>query len=147
MSTKINLEIKTEIDLEFLSAGVYTRLIRLFAFVQLQTTGGWTRRYKAIVDTGNPFTIIPYFIWKQAYVEWLIPKTTQLYGIGTGSIQGKLANITLVFSDEKQISQPLKLKAYLSTNDTTPFLLGFEDLLTSVKLVSDYKSHQAYLEW
>ena len=59
MSTVIKLEFETQIDLDFIEQGTAVHLIRLTASVQLQATEGWTKKYKAIVDTGNPISIIP----------------------------------------------------------------------------------------
>ncbi len=49
--------------------------------------------------------------------------------------------------DEKQVSMPFNIKAYLVENDSVPLLIGFEDVLTELKLVSRYKFQTAYLEW
>ena len=59
MSIKIDLEFETKLDLELLSAGISTRLIRLVASLRLKTSRGWTNPYKAIIDTGSPITLIP----------------------------------------------------------------------------------------
>lgn len=40
----------------------------------------------------------------------------------------------------------MTLKAYLIEDDRAPLLIGFEDVLTLIKLVSDYKNKVAYLE-
>lgn len=147
MSTNIELSFETKVDLAFLTHGISVRLVRLIASVQLKTEEGWTPRYKAIVDTGNPISIVPHFIWNRAYFRWLLSDKTDIYGVGTGSVSGRLAETSVVFMDEKQVSEPLKIKAHLLDNDSIPFLIGFEDILTTVKLVCDYSSSRAYLEW
>jgi hypothetical protein len=40
----------------------------------------------------------------------------------------------------------LKIKALLLPDDSLPLIVGFEDVLTTAKLVSDYKNGTAYLE-
>jgi len=59
VSTNIALTFQTNYDLALLSAGLKLRLVRLFVNVRFKTAGGWTAPYEAIVDTGNPITIIP----------------------------------------------------------------------------------------
>jgi len=148
MSTKISLEYETKFDAEFLAAGVSVHLIRLLASVQVKTKHGWSQRYKGILDTGNLISAIPHFIWwPKAQVRWLLQRKSRLYGIGAGSVWGKLAEVTMTFSDLKDISPPIKLKAFLLDDDSTPLLIGFEDVLTATNLFCDYRSQKAYLEW
>ena len=54
MSTKIFLDFKRNIDLELLKDGVRLELIRILAKVRFATKQGWTRYYRAILDTGSP---------------------------------------------------------------------------------------------
>jgi hypothetical protein len=69
VSITIELEFETHVDLDLVERGVVVRLIRLAASVQLQTREGWTRKYKALVDTGNPISIIPNSIWRKAKID------------------------------------------------------------------------------
>ena len=149
MSIRIRLDFQTKIDLDFLLKGVSLRLIRLIATIQLKTRDGWTRTYDAIVDTGNPISIIPFSIWSKAQVKFLLPDRTQLFGIGAddkAAVSGKLAEVVGIFRDQQKVSQPLRIKAHILEDDSAPLLIGFEDILTNVKLVSDYKSKEAYFE-
>ncbi len=141
----IRLAFETKVDLDFLSHGVSVRLVRLIASVQLKIQDGWTRKYRGIVDTGNPVSVIPHFIWSQAFIKWLLPQPTKLHGIGSGSVSGKLAEVILVFADEKHVSLPLTVKAHLLYDDSIPLLIGFEDILTELALTSDFKSKTAYI--
>ena len=50
-------------------------------------------------------------------------------------------------ADEKQISLPLTIKAHLLNDDSVPFLIGFEDVLTELALTVDFKSKSAYFKW
>lgn len=148
MSIKIILTFQTKIDLDLLELGITLRLIRLIARVQFQTQTGWTREYRAILDTGSPTSIIPFTIWDEALTHILQDKI-KLYGIGTkeGSyVSGKMGKVTLIFLDEKKKSDPLEIKAYLLDDDSIPFIIGFEDVLTKTRLFCDYKAHKAYLE-
>ena len=142
----IRLAFETKVDLDFLSRGISIRLVRLITSVQLKTQDGWTRKYRGIIDTGNPISVIPHFIWSQAFIKWLLPQPTKLYGIGSGSVSGRLAEVIIVFADEKKVSLTLTIKAHLLNDDSVPFLIGFEDILTELALTSDFKSKAAYLK-
>ena len=148
MSTKIGLEFSTKIDFDLFPYGVSVRLIRLLTTIKLKTERGWTREFKAIVDTGNPISVIPFSIWNKAEVRPILPFKVKLYGFGTNdksAILGRLAEVALVFLDKEGISSALRLKAYILEDDRAPFLIGFEDVLTEIKLVSDYKRKSAWL--
>ena len=146
MSIDIGLEFETHIDLDLLEQGVTVNLIRLIASLRLQTKNGWTRRYKALIDTGNPISVIPNSIWNKARINWLLPYKSELSGIGSGKVSGKLGEIVLVLVDERTVSPPIKAKAFLLDNDKVPFLVGFEDILIDIKLVSDYRTKTAFLQ-
>ena len=69
MSTTIELEFETHIDLDFVGQAIAVHLIRLTVSLQLQTSKGWTRKYKALVDTGNPISVIPNSVWSKGKVK------------------------------------------------------------------------------
>ena len=146
MSTTIELEFETHIDLDFIEQGVAVHLIRLTASVQLQTMEGWTRKYKALVDTGNPISVIPNSVWSKAKISRALSEKSDLHGIGGGKVSGKLGEVTLLFADRKTISPLIKAKAFLLDDDSVPFLIGFEDVLTDIKLVCDYKTKTSFFE-
>jgi len=150
MSIKINLEFQTKIDLEFLTNGINLRLIRLLGNVHLKSHQNWSTEEKVIIDTGNPISIIPFSIWQNVERNILISSKTKLYGLSStveAALSGQLAEVTIVFKDEKYISTPLKIKATLLDSDNAPFIIGYEDILTRTKLVSDYQNSSAYLEF
>jgi hypothetical protein len=82
MSTKITLEIRTDIDLDFLEEDILFNLIRFLSFTQFRTLEGWTVPHKAIIDIGAPISVFPRFIWKNAQVKWLCPTKVTLTCIG-----------------------------------------------------------------
>ncbi len=150
MSIRVNLHFQTKIDLQFLADGVHFRLIRLLGTVQLRTADGWSPEMKVIIDTGNPVTIIPHSIWSLADVRVLMPAKTKLFGLGSNEeigLSGQLAEATLVFKDPDTISPPIKFKAHILDDDSAPFLIGFEDILTSAGLACSYASQTAWLEF
>lgn len=120
MSTSIELEFETHIDLDFVEQGIAVHLIRLTASLQLQTREGWTRKYKALVDTGNPISVIPNSVWSKGKINWILSHRSDLLGIGGGKVSGKLGEVTLVLVDKKTASPPKKRKLYFWM--TTAFL-------------------------
>ena len=62
---RINLKISTRIDPELLDKNIPLKFIRLIIWIRLKTNEGWTTTYEAIVDTGNPITVIPYSCMEQ----------------------------------------------------------------------------------
>ena len=106
MSIKINLEFQTKIDLEFLTNGINLRLIRLLGNVHLKSHQNWSTEEKVIIDTGNPISIIPFSIWQNVERNILISSKTKLYGLSStveAALSGQLAEVTIVFKDEKNI--------------------------------------------
>ena len=146
MSIKIDLEFETRLDPDLLSVGISIRLIRLIASLRLKTAEAWTDPYKAIIDTGSPITLIPKYVWAKVSVKWILPGSIQLTGLGSGGVSGKLAEVVMVFLDKKGSSPPISLKAFLVDSDTIPLIIGFEDILTDIKMVCDYKSKTAFLQ-
>ena len=146
MSIKIDLEFETKLDLELLAAGISTRLIRLVASLRLKTSRGWTNPYKAIIDTGSPITLIPKHVWEKLIITWILPGSIELTGLGSGGVSGKLAEVVLFFVDKKVMSPPISLKGFLVDNDAVPLIIGFEDVLTDIKLVCDYRIKTAFLQ-
>lgn len=146
MSTSIELEFETHIDLDFVEQGIAVHLIRLTASLQLQTREGWTRKYKALVDTGNPISVIQNSVWSKGKINWILSHRSDLLGIGGGKVSGKLGEVTLVLVDKKTASPPIKAKALLLDDDSVPFLIGFEDIMTDIKLVCDYKSKTSFFQ-
>jgi hypothetical protein len=146
VSTSIELEFETHIDLDFVEQGIAVHLIRLTASLQLQTREGWTRKYKALVDTGNPIPVIPNSVWSKGKINWVLSHRSDLLGIGGGKVSGKLGEVTLVLVDKKTASPPIKAKTLLLDDDSVPFLIGFEDIMTDIKLVCDYKSKTSFFQ-
>lgn len=144
---RIRLVYDTRYDRELLSAGVSLRIIRLYANVKLKTSTGWTATYQAIIDTGSPLVLVPFSIWTPAESKPLVATKTRLLGLGSGSISGQLAELTLQFIDEESTSPPLAIKAHLLDDDSAPFIIGFEDALTHIDIFSSYSSQTAYLEF
>lgn len=111
MSTTIELEFETHIDLDFVEQAIAVHLIRLTVSLQLQTREGWTRKYKALVDTGNPISVIPNSVWSKGKINWILSHKSDIHGIGGGKVSGKSGEIILILVDKKTTSPPIKAKA------------------------------------
>jgi len=66
--------------------------------------------------------------------------------LGSGGVSGKLAEVAMVFLDKKGLSPPISFKGFLVDSDTVPLIIGFEDILTDIKLVCDYSTKTAFLQ-
>jgi predicted aspartyl protease len=146
VSIKIDLEFETKLDSELLSVGISTRLIRLISSLRLKTSKAWTDPYKAIIDTGSPITLIPKHVWEKVSIKRISPTPIKLLGLGSGTVSGKLAQVLIIFLDKERLSPPISLKALLVDSDTVPLIIGFEDVLTDIKLVCDYTTKTASLQ-
>jgi hypothetical protein len=123
--------------IKFIERGI--RVYKYFARVS-------TEPYEAIVDTGNPITVIPLRIHQQIFSQLLYPGKINLSGIGQGIVQGQLASIIMSFHDQQTTSLPLQAKAYLLDDNSTPLIVGYEDALTELRLISDYPQQMGHFE-
>ncbi len=146
---RIGLRFQTRIDPEATLAGLPLRLIRLMAQVRLAIREGWSRSRRAIVDTGNPVSIIPLSAWRELARPPAPGMRRHLRGIGTSdetAVSGTLSRVRILLHDEQNASEPIEMRAFLLDNDTAPLLIGFEDILTRAVLHCDYASGLAYLD-
>ena len=141
----IKLKYETKISGQlFVESQIIYRTIRLMAPVSFDMPGGeWTRPRDAIIDTGSHVSVIPYYIWSNAHHSFISDETEM--GIGGSNITGRLGGITLRLHDEETISPPLSVKAHLIDDDSMPLILGFEDVIAEVLLVSDFQQNTAYI--
>ena len=141
----IGLYFRKKIDLEQFQRGLVIRLVRLIRIVSFRTTDGWSAKYDAIIDTGCPITVIPRSRWEKIEHRMILPQTS--LGVGGGTIIGQLGEVTLRFHYNNDVSLLLTIKAHLLDEDDRPLILGFEDILTDTRLVSDFATDTAYLEF
>lgn len=121
-------------------------LVRLLTHTSFATSSGWTKTRETIIDTGAPVSLIPFSVWSETDYRLLAPNDLGLT-IGGEHVRVKLAEVNVCLHDDHAISPPLTIKAHLLPDDAHPLLLGFEDVLTDLRLVSDYAAQVAYLEW
>jgi len=146
----IRLLVRTHLDLDALEAGVALLLIRITAAVSILTPSGWSLPREAIIDTGNPVTLVPHRAWSGASVEFLTPTYRVIQGLGSTAqtaIRGRLGRLTLSIEDGQTSSPPIETVAYLLDDDRAPLLLGCEGILTRAILTTNLAAGQASLEF
>ena len=141
----IKLKYETRISGQlFVQSQIVHRTIRLITRVSFYTSEGeWTEPERAIIDTGSHVSIIPHYIWSNAHHSFISDETEM--GIGGSIVTGRLGWITLRLHDEETTSPPLSVKAHLIDDDSMPLILGFEDVIAEVLLVSDFQQNTAYI--
>jgi len=133
------------IDLEQFQRGLVIRFIRLIGRVSFRTSDDWSITYDAIIDTGCPISVIPRSRWENIEHNMILPQAS--LELGGGTVIGQLGEVTLRFHYNNDVSPPITIKAHLLDGDDRPLILGFEDILTDIRLVSDFVVDTAYLEF
>ena len=149
MSIKIPLNIDTRVDVEFLELGILSKITRIKANICFKKENGFSKEYRAILDTGAPYTILPFSTWQGIKHEFLSHKNFPVSGISpekTPPIMAKFGKIEIVFLAPNAITTSIKVKAYLMPDDNIPLIIGFEDIITKIKLFCNYKDNTAYIE-
>lgn len=147
MSIRIRLHYSKALDLELIEKNIEIWLRRINIQVSFKKLGGWSQPYEAIIDTGAPVSIIPPAIWREIEkeilgeykIQGIVPKKDSYLLV-------KIANITCVLMDEKNVTDELKIKAYLSLEEKAPLVLGFENIISKAKLYIDSENTEGYIE-
>jgi hypothetical protein len=141
----IKLKYETKISGQlFVESQIIYRDIRLMTPVSFWILKGeWTEPEDAIIDTGSHISVIPRYIWSNVHHNFISDESEM--GIGGNIVTGRLGWITLRLHDEETISPPLSVKANLIDDDSLPLILGFEDVISEVLLVSDFRQSIAYI--
>ena len=141
----LQLKFDTTIDGRlFLETEIVHRLVRLMAQIVFRTPeGGWTEPRDALIDTGSTVSVIPPSVWQNTDHTLLAGETE--IDIGGITASGRPGLVNLRLQDEQAISPTLRVKADLIEEDSLPLILGFEDVLTEVILVSDFHADLAYV--
>ncbi len=147
MSIRIKLHYSKALDLELIEKNIEIWLRRVTVQVSFQKPDSWTHPYEAIIDTGAPVSIIPPAIWQEIEkeilgeykIQGIVPKKDAYLNV-------KIANIFCVLMDEKNVTERLKIKAYLSLEEKAPLVLGFENIISKAKLYVNSESNIGYIE-
>lgn len=147
MSIKIRLHFSKALDLELIEKNIEIWLRRIAIQSSFKKLRGWTQPYEAIIDTGAPVSILPPAIWQE--IEKEILGEYKIQGIvpkKDAFLQVKIANVSCVLMDEKNMSDTLKIKAYLALEEKAPLVLGFENLISRAKLYVNPEDSDGYME-
>lgn len=147
MSIRIRLHYSKALDLELIEKNIEIWLRRITVQIAFKKSSGWTQPYEAIIDTGAPVSIIPPAIWQETEIEIL--GDYKIQGIvpkKDAHLSVKVANIFCVLMDEKNATDTIKIKAYLSLEERAPLVLGFENIISKSRLYIDAENSLGYIE-
>ncbi len=150
MSTKINLWFETfpnpALEEKIHNVGDFTRLFRA---VKFKASGGWSKTFDAIVDTGAPLSVIPLDMWLDIDPEILAEHEIQ--GISPRkecTVPALVGNVKCVLiDDEANQSKELKILSYLALTNLVPLIIGFRNILEIFTFHSNYSINEAYLKF
>ncbi len=121
--------------------------MRLFARVRFKTWKGYTRGFRAIVDTGAPVSLIPFKVWGQCAVTLLGERTVPTISERPEcDLRASVGRVTLRLFDDVAESPDLPLYADLCHTSEMPLILGFKDFLEQGVLHCDYPGQEAWFE-
>jgi hypothetical protein len=147
MSIRIRLHYSKALDLELIEKNIEIWLRRITVQVTFQKPKGWSQPYEAIVDTGAPVSIIPPAIWQEIEkevlgeykIQGIVPKKDSFLPV-------RIANVFCVLMDKQNITDKLKIKAYLSLEEKAPLVLGFENIFSRAKLYLNPENGEGFIE-
>lgn len=148
MSIRVRLHYSNALDLELIEKNIEVWLRRVTVQISFKKLRGWTEPYEAIIDTGAPVSIIPPAIWQEIEKEILV-EGHRIQGIvpkKDSFLLVKIANIFCVLMDEKNVTDILKIKAYLSVEERAPLVLGFENIISKAKLYFNSGNNEGFIE-
>ncbi len=143
---KIQLEYKKYLDLEAIENKIKSYTIRIIAKVRLLNNNGWSEYQESIIDTGSPYSVIPYDLWKNAIVKKNY--STEIHGIvskKSSFTKAIMGTIKCTLIDNKNISPCFEIKALLSETSDVPLIIGFSNILDQVKLIIDSPSKKCWI--
>ena len=112
--------------------------MRFFCHVLLQATRHL--RFEALIDTGAPFSVIPFGMWKdgRSAIEFAGPNATSncksIRGISGGSLPCEFGWLHIMLSDtQPSFSRWLRVPAKLAKTDGIPLILGVAGFLDTYR--------------
>ncbi len=145
---KIHIECVGTQDLEALERGYTIEWYRLFVRVQFQVVNGWSKSYRAILDTGSPHCVV-----SRALIPDIVKKTlfkTRLAGIvpKEGSfLKADMAQVQLCLSDDHVVSEPIKVMAMIPDENDVPLIIGLAAFPKYLRLDLKFTSRHGYIEF
>jgi hypothetical protein len=144
---KIQIECRASQDLEALERGYSVEWYRLFVRVQFRVATGWSKAFRAVLDTGSPHCVVSSALLPDIAKIPLFK--TRLSGIVPGdatTLKAEMARIQLTFSDEQVISDPLDTLAMITEESRVPLIIGLDAFPKSLGLKVIFKDRRGYIE-
>lgn len=91
--------------------------------IRLKTVNG-VAKFNFLVDTGADLTTLPHFMASRLGIDLSKKKQSVAEGLGGFRVKTWLVKVDLIFPDDK-----LTVRASITDENSTPFLLGRVDLL------------------
>ena len=143
----IELGVRRFLDLEALEHGFQVFSFRVLAWVQFKRSDGWTPLFRALIDTGAPFSVLPKSLWTDLQIEAGFSTILRgLVPLKSAVLNARLAQVTCRVSDLKMSSPFLKFWALLADGEV-PLVLGCSGFLERARLVLNGPHHRASLEF
>ncbi len=145
---RIDLELKRSLDFEALDKGHHFNIHRVYARVRFFEGKVWGEEKLAIVDTGSPYSVLPFHFWQNIQKKLLFQ--TKIHGIvpsPDAHLKATLSLVEGVFVDNRSVSKRFKFPALLADSPHVPIILGFAHLLEEVKLLINFPDSKAHLEF
>ncbi len=129
--------------------GSSCEIIRLRAGARFKLeNGNWSDAYNSIIDTGAYVSLIPKSIWQEALHEKI--SEHKIKGIQKSeecTIPVIVGKVICVLADRYgNVSEEMKIHAFLAKTDSVPLILGFKDLLSKFEINFNYKDRTATAE-
>lgn len=148
MSTKINLQIHRQPDMDLIDYGAID--IRILCDIVFRSYNQSDEKLMiAVVDTGAPMSLIPRFIWSKCFTK-IIQEESYLSGIIPGPahmMKTKIGIISAELSDKSGHNHPVSFCAHLAPINRMPIILGMQDILEKAVVHIDVKSSNNWLEF
>ena len=143
----VELAVRRFLDIEALDHGWQVFSFRVWVWAQFRRPDGWTHVFRALIDTGAPFSVLPRSLWNSLPTE--AGFSTSLRGLvplPSAVLKARLAQVTCVVSDLKTSSVPLKLWALLADGEV-PLVLGCSGVLDRATLVLEASAQRGHLKF
>ena len=144
---RLDLTVRRFLDIEALDHGWQVFSFRVWIWAQFQRPDGWTPLFRALIDTGAPFSVLPKSLWDGLQTD--AGFSTSLRGLvplPSAVLKARFAQVTCVVSDSKTKLPPLKLWALLAEGEV-PLVLGCSGFLDRATLVLEAAHERARLEF
>ncbi len=145
---RIRIECVGAHDLEAIERGFPIRWFRLFVRVQLQLTNGWSRSFRAVLDTGSPYCVIPQSLVPDLDRNRLFQ--TRLAGIvpassSKGFLPADLVRTRIALGDTVRTTRPIETLGMVVQHQGVPLIIGLAAFPRSVRIDVDFRRETAFL--